>query len=459
MHILRIEQKKIFFFSQKREKGSFSYKKQFKGRWYNLKTRWNLVRWRRSNAKCPAVLLPLRTRGLRVPVLVLNLFYCRCWTSSISSANLPPWVYYSQLFLGPAPPSRSPSSLFPHQLSVVQQISNVWRTTNVCALHLPFGSGKTRVAFTAFTHESEVLYITLPSLVPQVKSQLLDHVRHDATVTTTWVVEHRPTQLSTYRCVVLDEYPSFLHRSSFKRLLKSAIPNSRWLLLTGEPDSGPLVRFRSRVAELVKSPAPSAIVQLDRTSLPLREPVQKVIWLDMNTTQQAQYRSMLNEAAEATVQRFHILQRHRAEVSRWKIPRVVALLLAAPVGTRRTVFSEFNSTLVELAVTLRTLGYSTTNCFSGTVHSRTAAVANFLADPSQRTVLLASVSTSAKGLNLGSVGLLILADSFYQQQATRQATARIVRIDSTATDQTVLQLIHRGTFEAALWRSNTVVLE
>lgn len=410
--------------------------------WSVLKATWRFTRWRRVAAGPTLHHLPLCGRRLLdVPRAVARAAY---------TAHRVQSMQFRDRLTVRVPPNQK---LLPHQQEAVNLISTAWNTTRVCALHLPFGSGKTRVAFAVFEAAQHLLYITLPSLVHQVQQQLCSYFAGTGGGSQ-WVVLHQPRTLTPFKCIVLDEYTVVVRQRRFRQLLASTNPGTRWLLLTGEPDSGPLITFRNLLTQATQSPPPHCIVRLDSTNLPLREPERRTVWFDMDAGQRARYTVMVVEATLGAGSSYALLQTHRAEVSRWKIPHVVALVRAVRPGTKCAVFSEFNTTLAELSAQLRSVGYSTAVCFGTTVQHRTAAVRAFTTDTSCQTILLASVRTSSRGFNLGNVNLLILADSFYHLQDTRQTGARIVRLDSTASEQVVVQLVHRDTFEAALYRSN-----
>jgi hypothetical protein len=303
------------------------------------------------------------------------------------------------------------------------------------------GSGKTRIALEYCAGRGPVLYLTLPALVEQVRAQVAEYLPRPLAADFA-VVSKVPPQLPDW--VVLDEYPKFLRTRTWNRL-KSRGATAHLLLLTGETDA--LGTFAPYLQQL----GPYTVLRPNVPPETLRAPQCVAVALDLSLDQLARYTAFGRDAAEEPS--FALLQRHRAEVSRWKVPETLALLAGLAVR-KCAVFSEFNSSLLELACSLRTANrYQVYRCFGGSAALRHSQVLQFQRSPAPA-VLLSSVSAAGRGFNLGYVEALVLLEGLYSASDLRQTKARLVRVDQTRLPQRVFQLYFKNTFEERLVRAN-----
>lgn len=331
------------------------------------------------------------------------------------------------------------ATLLPHQRTALTELYS--QRSRVVALHMVMGSGKTRVALEYFAGTGPVLYVTLPALVPQVQAQLLEYLSSRLAQNFEVVSQVPAGQLPAR--VILDEYPTFVRTKTWSRLSQA---DARVLLLTGELDSyNTFERHRQRLG-------PVSLVRVTVADGVLREPLHFNVPLELHCSQRSRYEDFSREAAQTPS--FQALQRHRAEVSRWKIPEVVQFLANCTGAFKGAVFSEFNSSLLELACALSSTQWTVFKSFGCSVGQRHGELLRFQRETGPA-VLLCSVRAGARGLNLGHVTVLVLLEGVYGSSDLRQTCARLVRVNQTRALQRVVQFYFRGTFEERLVRANS----
>jgi hypothetical protein len=335
-------------------------------------------------------------------------------------------------------------TLFAHQRAALYHLDAV--RSQIIALHLPMGAGKTRVALEFFAQRDNVAYIAPPALLPQVRAQIAEYLALEQQQCFT-VSSTLPQHLPQY--IVIDEYPTFIRSKIWTNLKRNLTPQNVILLLTGEQHSlQVLEKARSKLGE-------SAVVSVQIPPHFLRAAQHHNIALQLSAAQAQKYASM--RAESATAPSFALLQKHRKIVSAWKISSVVELLYQIE-SARCVVFSEFTATLLELAYTLNNARRKVYRFFGVDAPRRFEQLRAFLKSPLP-SVLLCSVHVAARGLNLGSCEVLVLFEGVYDAENLRQTKARLTRVDQTSKPQHIYQFYFENTFEEKLVRSNTLQLE
>lgn len=333
-------------------------------------------------------------------------------------------------------------ALYKHQRTALNQLYSA--SERVLALHMKMGGGKTRVALEFVAREGSVLYVTLPSLVQQVTTQVREYLTcSEARCVRVCSVLPQPTP--ALAMVIVDEYPKLVRRRLWTLL--ASVPSTRVLLLTGETDElNQLARYRSMLGSHRRLDTPV-------TDALLRQADEMLVPIALSATQKAEYERMA--VAASSTPSFARFRRHREQVSQWKINQVVELLSQFR-NFPCAVYSEFNSTLKELRSELITRDVPTFQCFTSTPKKRYAQLQKFLSS-AQPGVLLCSVDAASRGINLGAVRVLLLLEGFYNAADVRQTRARLVRVDQTPQTQLILQVFFAGTFEEKLVRSHDLL--
>jgi hypothetical protein len=360
-------------------------------------------------------------------------------------------------------------TLLPYQLEAVRRSIQLL-SPGICCLHMDLGSGKTLVAFKvaaslfATTHHVNgvAVYITLPSLVTEVRKQL-DTFIHPKEASK-WIITGSFKNVSVKKgkviLCVLDEYHRWKNHKLLLENLK-CINSPSYLLMTGSPGRpGEHKTFSTKLSKFLGALPVSELNCMGVSRKTLVPPTRRTISLVMNTLQKSVYTTMSKEVATTVFQRKGLqpylrLTAHRSIVSGWKVPWVVQGLQTC-ASRRVAIFSEFNGTLAKLAVEI-SMSFQHVlllHCFGKNLKARQRSVDIFTQPLGPIKIILCNVSVASHGLNLGSADMLVLVDGFYKKRNMVQTIARLTRIGQCE-NQTVIQLIHVGTFEENIFLGNS----